>query len=124
MPISNTEGTDLEVLQHLNLDYLAAVQAGDVGRFEEILAEEFCCSNPDGTLADRQGFLSQTAGPVNISKLRAHDVLIRRFGEVAIIHARTTYLLPDGRHGNGRYTDVWVRHAGTWKAVSAHVTRC
>jgi hypothetical protein len=28
MPISNTDGTDLEVPQRLNLDYVAAVQAG------------------------------------------------------------------------------------------------
>jgi ketosteroid isomerase-like protein len=123
MSTAKTEATDLETLHALNLDYVAAVQGGNVGRFEEILAEEFCCSNPDGTLLDRGEFLSQTAQPVAISKLRAHDVLIRRYGEVAIIHARTTYCLPDGRQANGRYTDVWVRRAGTWKAVSAHVTR-
>ncbi|MGO9934324.1 MAG: nuclear transport factor 2 family protein [Steroidobacteraceae bacterium] len=121
---ATTATTDLEKLHDLNLDYIAAVQAGDARRFEEILADEFCCSNPDGTLVDRQGFLAQTAKPVTISALRAHDVLIRRFGEVAIIHARTTYSLPDGRPANGRYTDVWVRQADTWKAVSAHVTRC
>jgi ketosteroid isomerase-like protein len=123
MSTAKTDTTDLETLHALNLDYVAAVQGGNVGRFEEILAEEFCCSNPDGTLLDRQGFLSQTAKPVTISKLRAHDVLIRRFGEVAIIHARTTYCLADGRQASGRYTDVWVRRAGTWKAVAAHVTR-
>jgi ketosteroid isomerase-like protein len=121
---AKTAKTDLETLHELNLDYIAAVQAGNVGRFEEILAEQFYCSNPDGTLVDRRGFLAQTAKPVTITALRAHDVIIRQFGEVAIIHARTSYSLPDGRKANGRYTDVWVRHAGTWKAVSAHVTRC
>jgi ketosteroid isomerase-like protein len=121
---AKTDPTDLETLHELNRDYIAAVQAGDVHRFEEILAEEFCCSNPDGSLVDRRGFLAQTAKPVTISALRAHDVLIRRFGDVALIHARTTYALPDGRQAYGRYTDVWVRRTGTWKAVSAHVTRC
>ena len=124
MSATNTDTTDLEKLHDLNRDYIAAVQAGNVRRFEEILAAEFCCSNPDGSLVDRRGFLAQTAKPVAISALRAHDVLIRRFGDVAIIHARTTYALADGRQGNGRYTDVWVRRAGAWKAVSAHVTRC
>jgi ketosteroid isomerase-like protein len=124
MPIAKTDATDFETLLDLNLDYIAAVQGGNVARFEEILAEDFYCSNPDGTLLDRAGFLSQTARPVTISKLRAHDVLIRQLGEVAIIHARTTYCLPEGRQANGRYTDVWARRAGTWKAVSAHVTRC
>lgn len=121
---TKTDTTDLETLHELNRDYIAAVQAGDVNRFEEILAEEFYCSNPDGSLVDRRAFLAQTAKPVTISALRAHDVFIRRFGDVALIHARTTYALPDGRHAKGRYTDVWVRRTGIWKAVSAHVTRC
>ena len=45
-------------------------------------------------------------------------------GDFAIIHARTSYMLPDGKPGSGRYTDVWARRDGRWLAVSAHVTRC
>jgi ketosteroid isomerase-like protein len=115
--------SDLETLQALNRDYIASVQNGDVHRFDEILAAEFYCSNPDGTFIDRTGFLEQTARPVTISGLQAHDVLIRRFGDTAIIHGRTSYTAPDGRQATGRYTDVWVRQGDTWKAVSAHVTR-
>lgn len=115
--------SDIEILHALNRDYIASVQAGDVRRFDEILAEDFCCSNPDGSLVDRAGFLDQTARPVAIRDLQAHDVLIRRFGDTAIIHARTSYTLPDGRPGAGRYTDVWIRQGDTWRAVSAHVTR-
>jgi ketosteroid isomerase-like protein len=111
------------VLENLNRDYISAVQNGDVRRFDEILAAEFYCSNPDGTFLDRQGFLTQTARPVTIANLRALDVLIRRFGDVAIIHARTAYTLPDGSDGKGRYTDVWAREGGVWRCVSAHVTR-
>ena len=115
--------SDVEILKALNRDYINSVQNGDVRRFDEILADEFYCSNPDGTLVDRAGFLAQTARPVTIRDLQAHDVLIRRFGDVAIIHARTRYTLPDGRQCAGRYTDVWVRQGTQWRAVSAHVTR-
>ena len=48
---------------------------------------------------------------------------MRLMGDFAIIHARTTYTLPDGGKGHGRYTDVWARQAGSWLAVSTHVTR-
>jgi ketosteroid isomerase-like protein len=116
--------TDQDVLTALNRDYIASVQAGDVRRFEQILADDFLCSNPDGSLVDRKAFLEQTALPVKIANLEAHDVHIRLMGDVAIIHARTTYTGPDGRPGSGRYTDVWARRNGTWLAVSAHVTRC
>ena len=42
-----------DILHGLNRDYIASVQRGDVERFDQILAEEFYCSNPDGTLVDR-----------------------------------------------------------------------
>jgi ketosteroid isomerase-like protein len=114
---------DLEMLQSLNRDYIDSVQAGDVRRFNELLAEDFYCSNPDGSLVDRMGFLEQTAKPVTIANLRAENVLIRFFGDIAIIHGRTTYDLPGGRQARGRYTDVWARQGKTWKTISAHVTR-
>jgi ketosteroid isomerase-like protein len=115
--------SDLDDLIALNGDYISSVQNSDVRRFEQILADDFLCSNPDGTLIDRAAFLKQTAMPVKIANLRAQDVQVRLMGDFAIIHARTTYTLPDGRPGAGRYTDVWARRDGRWLAVSAHVTR-
>lgn len=114
---------DLDELMALNRDYVDSVQKSDVGRFDEILAEDFFCSNPDGSLVDRAGFLAQTARPVTISGLVPEDVLIRILGDVAIIHARTRYRTADGETRQGRYTDVWRKRGGRWLAVSAHVTR-
>ena len=121
--MSTQTAVDLEMLQFLNRDYINAVQTGDVGRFNQLLAEDYYCSNPDGSLVDRMGFLEQTAKPVTIANLRAENVLIRFFGDIAIIHGRTSYDLPDGRQARGRYTDVWARQGNTWKTISAHVTR-
>ena len=114
---------DHDTLVELNRDYIRSVQTSDVRRFEELLADDFVCSNPDGALVDRKDFLKQTAMPVTISGLEARDVNIRLMGDFAIIHARTTYTLPGGRAGAGRYTDVWARRNGRWLCVSAHVTR-
>jgi ketosteroid isomerase-like protein len=115
--------SDLEVLTALNRDYIQSVQDGDVQRFEEILADDFLCSNPDGSLIDKNQFLTQTARPVTITGLEAQDVRVRILGDVAVIHARTSYTTADGMQRYGRYTDVWARRNGKWLAVSAHVTR-
>lgn len=114
---------DRETLLALNADYIRSVQDGDVRRFDEILADDFLCSNPDGSLVDKRAFLEQTARPVTIGGLEAQDVQLRLLGDVAIIHARTSYRTADGERRQGRYTDVWARRGGRWLAVSAHVTR-
>jgi ketosteroid isomerase-like protein len=115
--------SDLDALLALNDDYIRSVQDGDARRFAEILAEDFLCSNPDGSLVDKAAFLAQTARPVTIRGLATEDVRVRVLGDVAIIHARTRYTTADGEVRNGRYTDVWARRGGRWLAVSAHVTR-
>ena len=115
--------SDLDALTALNRDYIHSVQHGDVRRFDEILAADFLCSNPDGSLVDKNQFLEQTARPVTISGLSVHEVRVRILGDIAIIHARTRYTTADGEQRNGRYTDVWARRDGKWLAVSAHVTR-
>jgi ketosteroid isomerase-like protein len=114
---------DIEELTSLNRDYVASVQNSDVKRFDEILAQDFYCTNPDKSLVDRAAFLEQTAIPVKISNLRAEDIKIRVLGDFAIIHARTSYTTPDGLQAYGRYTDCWARQNGKWLAVSAHVAR-
>jgi len=123
MKTETTTRSDLDALTALNRDYINSVQHGDVRRFDEILAEDFLCSNPDGSLVDKKGFLAQTARPVTISGLAIDDVKIRILGDVAIIHARTSYMTAEGKRRHGRYTDVWARRGGSWLAVSAHVTR-
>jgi ketosteroid isomerase-like protein len=123
MPTTAASKSDLETLLDLNRDYITAVQASDVRLFDEILADDFVCVNPDTSMVDRGGFLKQTARPPGITNLEAHDVNVRLMGDVAIIHARTRYTRADGRAGAGCYTDVWARRGGRWLAVSAHVTR-
>src|SRR5207253_11104406 len=66
--------SDHDTLLALNTDYINSVQHSDVTRFDEILSDDFYCSNPDGSLVDRAAFLRQTAKPVTITNLRAEDV--------------------------------------------------
>ena len=75
--------TDHDTLTALNTDYINSVQNGDVKRFDEILAPEFYCTNPDGSFVDRAGFLAHVAKPVepsvNSPIRKAIVALLRRF---------------------------------------------
>ena len=114
---------DIDELTVLNRDYVASVQNCDVKRFDEILAQDFYCTNPDKSLVDRAGFLTQTAAPVTIRNLIADDVRIRVMDDFAIIHGRTSYTTADGQPAHGRYTDCWAKQNGRWLAVSARVAQ-
>ena len=49
-------------------------------------------------------------------------VQIRRFADVALIHAENDYVLNDGRSGVSRYTDIWHQRDGRWSCIAAHIT--
>jgi ketosteroid isomerase-like protein len=118
-----THASDVDTLQELNKHYIRSVRESDVRWFDENLSEDFVNSNPDCTLVDRAGFLAQIAKPSAAKNIQCEDVRIRMLGEVALIHARTTYIKPDGQPGAGRYTDVWAKRKGRWVCVAANVTR-
>jgi ketosteroid isomerase-like protein len=120
---THAPSSDLDTLLRLNHDYIESVRRSDVERFREILGDDFLCTLPDGSIVDREAFLLLTAKPSGLPRLEAHDVDVRLLGDVAIVHARTTFTRPDGTSGSGRYTDVWARRHGRWVAVAAHVTR-
>lgn len=114
---------DHQRLHELNAGFIRSVRTSDVAWFDHHLSPDFLNGNPDATLVDRAAFLRQIAPPCPVPDLDVEDVLIRIYGEAAIVHGRTTYTKPDGQAGAGRYTDVWVRQAGSWLCVSADVTR-
>jgi ketosteroid isomerase-like protein len=114
---------DLATLTRLNDDYVDAVRTSNVNRFRDLLADDFLCTLADGTLLDRDQFLTQAARPTTALGLQVHDVNVRLLGDTAIVHAATTFSHPDGRPGRGRYTDVWARRDGRWVAVAAQFSR-
>ena len=62
MPEAAAPVSDRDILSRLNRDYIRSVQNGDVRRFDEILAPDFRCSNPDGSLLDRAAFWRRPRG--------------------------------------------------------------
>ena len=123
MTSTATASADQVALEELNRHYIRSVGEADVRWFDTHLAEDFVNSNPDCSLVERAGFLAQIARGSTVKNLGVEDVLIRVLGDVALIHARTTYVTADARPGTGRYTDVWARRGGRWVCVGANVTR-
>lgn len=112
---------DLEVLKQLNHDYVQSYLKSDARRYDELIAENFICIEPNGQLLDRDAFLEAATHPVTIDYFNVEDVEIRIFGDFAQIMARTPYKYPNGKQGINRYIDCWIKHNGQWRAISAQI---
>jgi Domain of unknown function (DUF4440) len=121
--IMTDEATHRKTLADLNRNYVRSVDEADVAWFDANLAKDFFNTNPDGTIIDRAAFLAQIGRGSTVKNIREDNVLIRLFGAHAIIHARTTYVKPDGTAGAGRYSDSWHLIDGRWQCFAAHVSR-
>jgi ketosteroid isomerase-like protein len=122
---SNEEAgmTDHERLSELNQAYIRASLASDTTWYDEYLADDFVCINPDATLLDKPQFLRMIGGGSDQATYNLDVVHIRVFGDVALIRAIGSWRTHAGVSGSSHYTDVYVRRGEDWKVVSAQITR-
>ena len=118
-------GDDLTVLRLLNEQYVNAFREADVGWYDAHLADDYVVISGDGSFHDRAAALANFGRPTfatSIASFPVDKVSIRRFDDVALIHAENAYQLKDGRRGISRYTDIWLKRDGRWLCVAAHIT--
>jgi ketosteroid isomerase-like protein len=115
--------SDEAVLRKLNEQYLRAYMMADVGWYDRHLADDFVCTRADGSVLDKPQFLRQTAQGPDVVEYRLERLRVRLEGDTAAVDGTGTFTLPDGSKGTSRYTDVYRRVAGEWKAVSAQISR-
>src|SRR5262245_14116987 len=95
MTTHTATASEVEVLRDLNGHYIHSVVHSDVARFTEILADDFLCTNPDGSLVDKPQFLRQTAVPVSFTDFDVDDLRIRRLGEIGRASCREREYMSD-----------------------------
>ena len=119
-------GDDLAVLRELNKNYVRAYREADVAWYDAHLAPDYVVVNSDGSFHDRARALAEFAEPSFATYMQSFPVgkvRIRRFGDIALIHAENAYERKDRRRGVNRYTDIWQRQPdGRWLCIAAHIT--
>jgi len=124
MTATATTTTDEATLTQLNQLYVNSFLTSNVDWYQQHLTDDFICIESDGTLLDKASFLLDTAkGPGTVAAYRLVHVHLRILGDTAFIHAQGEATRTDGTQIHSRYTDVWVRRSGEWKAASAQITR-
>ena len=82
-------------LRELNIQYLASYMTGNVGWYQEHLAEEFVCTKSDGSTLDKPQFLRQTAAGPDVSEYRLERVRVKVDGETATVDGTGSYSRAD-----------------------------
>ncbi len=114
--------SDETTLRELNQQYVDSFMKADVEWYREHLTDDFVCIESDGSVLDKSQFLRQTAAGPGVQSYQLEDARIRIYGDVALVHGFGTFTRLDGTIGKSRYTDVYAKTDGGWKAISAQIT--
>ena len=105
----------------------SAVVRKDVAALERIIDPSFVFIGADGSVSSRAEMLAALRSPdLDIDPFETRDVQVRLYGGAAILtgwYEQTGRFRGQAYRGRMRYTDVYVRDAGRWVAVSAHASR-
>lgn len=103
--------------------WLHAAQARDIPALRRILARGYTDINYKGVVRDRAAALSAPNVKTKNVMQRLTDETVRVFGCTAIITGRGVLVASSGTAIVAwRFTDVFVRHEGVWRAVSSQET--
>jgi hypothetical protein len=110
-------------LVRLEDGWAAALVRRDAGYFQRTLAQGFVYSE-DAKSFTRTEVLRSLLDPSD-SVREAHNeaMVVHEFGGTAIV---TGWLIVKGHNASGpyehryRFTDTWMRQAGSWRIVAAH----
>jgi hypothetical protein len=92
-----------------------AVETGDAAAWEKLAADDYQFITPTGVVMGRAERLALVKkGPV--PGFGITDASVRIYGDVAVVSGI------QGPKRNVRFSAVWVKRAGTWRAVLNHAT--
>jgi ketosteroid isomerase-like protein len=114
---------DESAVRQLNADFVRAYIACDVPRFRALLADDFTCVLANGHAMDKSEFLRVAKDNLDAHDLRLHDLVIRLYGDTAIVEALATYERARGTPVRTRYSSLYVRRDGKWSIVWTQWTR-
>lgn len=115
--------SDEATLRALNALYIESFLTSDTAWYDRHLAPDFVCIQSDASVLDRAQFLAHTAKGPNVASYVLEQVVVRQFGNAALIHGTGVFTRADGTRGISRYTDVYSRTSVGWQCVAAQITR-
>lgn len=113
---------DEKQLLDLEQRWLVAGEQRDIPVLKEILADDFVDVSYQGRLRNKADHLAATLAP-SMSRQTLEELKVRFYGDTGIVNGLDVTVTQDGSATyKVRFTDVFVKRAGRWQAVSAQET--
>ena len=116
---------DRAELERLEDEWMAAMQARNMDRLEELVADGFRFTaihlNPEPM--SREQWMGAAREGYTIVSYAFESMEVELFGDTAVIHARYSQLASWDQNNLSnvfRLTDVWARGAKGWQVVARH----
>lgn len=115
MPSSGAEAQ----LKKLEREWFAAVVKKDVTTLNRLFGDDFTAINTDGSFVTKKEMVEMLkSGKIQLDEIRGEEFKLRLYGTTAVVTGRSTYISEGKALGTSSHTEVWVKRAGLWKAVS------
>ena len=75
--------------------------------------------NSDGSVIGKAEMVKMfSSGKFKLDEIKSEEFKLRLYGTTAVVNGRSTYVRDGKTLGSSSHTEVWVKRAGIWKAVS------
>jgi creatinine amidohydrolase len=122
----NADTATAEALKGIEQQVAAAWKSGNCDAWGAFIAPEWSVIHVTGDVVTRAQALQMCRAPeAPITTLTSDDLLVRVFGDSAVVTGRTNAATGGAKPEalTLRFTDVFVRRAGRWQIVASHATR-
>lgn len=111
-------GTEAQ-LKKLEREWFDAVVKNDAVALNRIFADDFTAINSDGSVIGKAEMVKTfSSGKFKLDEIKSEEFKLRLYGTTAVVNGRSTYVREGKTLGSSSHTEVWVKRAGVWKAVS------
>jgi uncharacterized protein (TIGR02246 family) len=116
-------------VRKLERAWLDAYEQRDAKAMNEIVADDFTITFPDGSMQTKPQIISSLSAARSSGnpplKFYTEDVEARVYGDTVVLIGRvTTEWQQNGKtmKEQNRYTDTYVRRGGRWQVVASHLS--
>ena len=126
--MEKVSATDASQLSALNAQFIKNFLTQDVKAHSEIIHRDFVCIESNGAIVSREVYLKNWATDHDNSGYTSFtytNELIRIFGNMALVRAKTVYTTNvDNKKVEGYtiYTDTYIKENGKWQCVQVQIT--